>query len=256
MIAGQLFTLVSLSLLAAANPLLPRAASSTFPSPPTTSHLSEPFRIKAGQSYTPSKAYTRFDRGSGSCGGQTEGGDKDAVFILEEGASLSKVVIGKDQAEGIHCLGSCTISDVWFEDVCEDAITIKQTSGTSRILGGGAKHADDKVIQHNGGGKVVVDSFYVEDFGKLYRSCGNCKSTQYKRQLELSNIWAVSGKLLVGINSNYGDTAKIRSTKVKSVKDVCQKFIGNNNGKEPSKDGSAGPDSKHCLYSNSDITKL
>ena len=30
----------------------------------------------------------RFDRGSGACGGQTEGGDKDAVFILEEGAVL------------------------------------------------------------------------------------------------------------------------------------------------------------------------
>jgi hypothetical protein len=47
---------------------------------------------------------------------------------------------------------------VWFEDVCEDAITIKQTSGTSTITGGGAKNADDKVVQHNGGGVFIFIS--------------------------------------------------------------------------------------------------
>lgn len=30
----------------------------------------------------------RYDRGSGACEGQTEGGDSDAVFLLEEGAIL------------------------------------------------------------------------------------------------------------------------------------------------------------------------
>jgi hypothetical protein len=62
-------------------------------------------------------------------------------------------VIGKDQNEGVHCKGPCTIRNVWFEDVCEDAITIRQSSGTSTITGGGAKNADDKVVQHNGGGQ-------------------------------------------------------------------------------------------------------
>jgi hypothetical protein len=65
-------------------------------------------------------------------------------------------VIGADQNEGIHCTGSCTIRNVWFEDVCEDAITIKQSSGVSTIVGGGAKKADDKVVQHNGGGQSNV----------------------------------------------------------------------------------------------------
>ena len=65
----------------------------------------------------------------------------------------SNVVIGADQNEGIHCQGPCTIRNVWFEDVCEDAITIRQSSGTSTITGGGAKGAADKVVQHNGGGE-------------------------------------------------------------------------------------------------------
>lgn len=62
-------------------------------------------RIKAGQTFTPPKAYTRYERGAGACTGQKEGGDKDAVFLLEEGATLKNVVIGANQAEGVHCLG-------------------------------------------------------------------------------------------------------------------------------------------------------
>jgi hypothetical protein len=72
--------------------------------------------------------------------------------------------------------------------------------GPRSINFGGAKHASDKVVQHNGGGTVVINSFYVEDFGKLYRSCGNCK-TQYKRAVQINDVVAKSGKLLAGINS-------------------------------------------------------
>jgi pectate lyase len=60
------------------------------------------------------------------------------------------------QTKGVHCLSACTLDHVYFEKVCEDAVTIKQKSGTSRINYGGAKGASDKVIQHNGGGTVSV----------------------------------------------------------------------------------------------------
>lgn len=45
---------------------------------------------------------------------------------------------------------------------------MKQQSGTSFINGGGAKGAEDKVIQHNGGGTVKVDSFCVRIFFLCY----------------------------------------------------------------------------------------
>lgn len=54
-----------------------------------------------------------------SCTGQAEGGNKDAVFLLEDGAHLKNVIIGADQIEGIHCLGACTIENVWWKSVCE-----------------------------------------------------------------------------------------------------------------------------------------
>lgn len=154
--------------LAFAEPIERRAATNEFPTPPATVHLTAPMVIKAGTTFTPDQPYTRYDRGSGACKSSGEGGSADAVFHLEEGATISRVVIGKDQMEGIHCLGSCTIDHVYFEDVCEDAITILQTSGTSRINYGGAKGAQDKTVQHNGGGTVIINSFYVENFGKLY----------------------------------------------------------------------------------------
>ncbi len=36
----------------------------------------------------------------GACKNQKEGGEGDAVFILESGATLKNVIIGTDQAEG------------------------------------------------------------------------------------------------------------------------------------------------------------
>ncbi|KAF8711648.1 Pectate lyase, partial [Rhizoctonia solani] len=207
-----------------------RAASCTFPNPSKTTSLSAP-KVITG---TFDGGLSRFDRGKGACSGQKEGGDKDAVFLLESGATLKNVVIGANQAEGVHCKGPCNIYNVWFEAVCEDAITLKQTSGTSNIVGGGAKGAEDKVIQHNGGGTVNIDSYCVQDFGKLYRSCGNCK-TQYTRKVNISNVIAKNGKLLAGVNSNYKDVATFSKVQATSVKSVCDTFQGNSNGKEPSK---------------------
>ncbi|KAG8911780.1 hypothetical protein FRC01_005524, partial [Tulasnella sp. 417] len=111
----------------------------------------------------------RYDRAgsSGACQEQTETGEADAVFILQPGATIQNVIIGADQAEGIHCRGPCTVKNVWWADVCEDAITLKQTGSgdVSYIIGGGAFHASDKVVQHNGAGTVSIKNFYVNDFG-------------------------------------------------------------------------------------------
>lgn len=43
-------------------------------------------------------------------------GTADAVFILKKGAKLRNCIIGKNQKEGVHCDGPCTLEFVWFED--------------------------------------------------------------------------------------------------------------------------------------------
>ncbi|KXJ87164.1 pectate lyase [Microdochium bolleyi] len=205
------------------------------PNPAGSSVLSKVMTIAAGQSFDGGNAM--FDRGV-ACTGQQEGGSADAVFILEKGASLANVIIGPNQIEGVHCQGSCTLTNVWWSAVCEDAFSIKtQDAGeTTHIRGGGARGAEDKVVQHNGGGTVVIEDFTVSDFGKLYRSCGNCKSMP-ARHVRVVGGSATDGKLLVGINPNMGDTASIEGVKITGVDEKCTAFKGVTDGSEPVKVG-------------------
>ena len=128
---------------------------------------------------------------------------------------------------------------------------------TVMIIGGGARHASDKVLQFNGAGKLVVTKFQVENFGKLVRSCGNCK-TQYKRTVVINDVDVTApGKAIVGVNSNYGDTASLRKVRIhgdtkKKIK-TCVRYKGNNTGKEPTELGT-GADGTSCLFSSSDIS--
>ncbi|KAL6702752.1 hypothetical protein ACN47E_000986 [Coniothyrium glycines] len=184
-----------------------------------------------------------------SCTGQAEGGDKDAVFIIKSGGTLKNAIIGKDQIEGVHCEGACTIENVWWVDVCEDALTIKG-DGNALVKGGGAQAASDKVVQHNGKGTVTIDGFQVADFGKLYRACGNCKSS-VARSVVIKNVKAYNGKLLAGINPNFGDSATISGTCATSVKAICEEFKGTTPGNEP-QSVSKGP-SNNCKYTASAI---
>jgi hypothetical protein len=198
--------------------------------------------------------------GSGALGTSGQSESQKPIFDLPNGGTLKNVIIGNPAADGIHCEATCTLQNVWWEDVGEDAATFKPSSAsaTMTVIGGGALHASDKVFQHNGvGGNFVIDGFQVEDFGKLYRSCGNCKSAQGKRTVTIRNVTATyKGSAIAGINSNYGDVATISNLTIvgdKSKKiEICQKYIGNNTGKEPTKNG-VGPDGKNCKYSASDI---
>ena len=220
------------------------SSSSTFPAAAGESTLSQTMSVTGEFD----GGMVRFGRGV-SCTGQAEGGDSDAVFSIEDGGTLKNVIIGADQIEGVHCQGACTIENVWWEAVCEDALTFKK-DGAGTVTGGGAKAATDKVIQQNGLGTVTIKGFSVTDFGKLYRSCGNCK-TMGERHVVIDGVNAQGGTAtFVGINSNYGDTATITNSCVKA-KNICEEFEGNDTGAEP-KEISTGPSSA-CIYTDADI---
>lgn len=229
-----------------ANTTTTQAATSTFPEAAGYSELSEPMSVTG----TFDGEMFRFDRGV-SCSGQSEGGDSDAVFMVEEGGTLKNVIIGPNQIEGVHCMGACTIENVWWEAVCEDALSFKEGTGTFRVNGGGAKGAEDKVLQHNSGGTVVVTDFYVSDFGKLYRSCGNCDEMS-QRSVSFDGVIAESGKVGAGINSNYGDTATFSNSCFTDVKEICTEYEGNDTGDEPEKIGSGPSDT--CIYTDADVS--
>uniref|UniRef100_A0A915D9J3 Probable pectate lyase F n=1 Tax=Ditylenchus dipsaci TaxID=166011 RepID=A0A915D9J3_9BILA len=186
-------------------------------------------------------------------GGQNE--KQKAVIEVEDGGSVANVVFGPNAADGIHCKGSCTLTNVWWTNVGEDAATFRGGANTKVVVdGGGAKSASDKTFQHNGGGSVTIKNFQCIDCGKVYRACGNCE-TPYKRTVTLSNVKVTNlGSTFVGINANYGDTATIsKLIMVGSKKPVCETFQGTtDNNKEPPKDKVPNP--KNCLNKPSDVT--
>jgi hypothetical protein len=187
-------------------------------------------------------------------GGQSE--SQDAMFEIANGGTLKNVIIGSPAGDGVHCLGTCTIQNVWWNDVGEDAATFLGTSGgTSYVTGGGAKNGSDKLFQHNGNGTVNISNFYAETAGKLYRGCGNCTNS-YQRHVVINGVTTKSVKVLAGINTNWGDTARFSNVTIlgsSSSVDICVKYKGVSKGNEPTKIGS-GADGKNCIYSSSDIT--
>ncbi|KAJ3281981.1 hypothetical protein HK104_011166 [Borealophlyctis nickersoniae] len=209
--------------------------------------FSSVYVIKAGQVFDGKMMRYRRSQ-KNACKGQKEGGDKDALFLLEKGATLKNAIIGANQAEGVHCKDGCTIHNVWFEDVCEDAITLRGSS-PSFITSSGARNAEDKIIQHNGSGPVTIRDFFAENFGKLYRSCGTCGGI--KRNVVIDGVRAKNGLVVAGINANNGDTATLRNIQVSGVKGVCDKFQASGK-KEPKKVGT-GADGKNCLFTSRDV---
>lgn len=238
--------------------------------------LAVPMLAVAGMILAPAQAYASttvhatirvtgtYDGGGGTFiagselgnGGQSEG--QKPVFELAAGATIRNLTIGSPAADGIHCLGSCTIRNVKWTDVGEDAATFLGSSPSNQYLvdGGSATSASDKVFQHNGAGTLTIQNFAVSNFGKLYRSCGNCGS-QYKRSVAIKNVTATApGKVLAGINTNYGDKATFSNVTIKNDPSkkigICWRYTGNNTGAEPVKTGS-GADGTYCKYSTSDI---
>lgn len=93
---------------------------------------SSAYTVKAGETFD--GGLKTYGRGV-ACTGQDEGGDADAVFLLESGATLKNAIIGADQIEGVHCKGTCTVENVWWSAVCEDALSIKG-DGSASVIGG------------------------------------------------------------------------------------------------------------------------
>jgi pectate lyase len=65
--------------------------------------------------------------------------------------------------------------------------------------------------------------------------------------VSVSNVVAVSGSQLVGINENFGDTATIDSSVCATdVNDICATYNGTDGDEEP-EEVSTGP-SDYCIY--------
>ncbi|WP_040394403.1 pectate lyase [Catenovulum agarivorans] len=212
------------------------------------------------------------------CGGKTIGlscvGDDEsqgAVLTLKNSSIRNVKLSSSGGADGIHCSsGNCTLADVTWNDICEDAATNKSEGGTMTIVGGSAYNSTsgyggtpDKIFQHNSKNSttIVAGGFTAYGtHGKLWRSCGNCTDNGGPRNLIVYdvNIDASIGSI-AGVNRNYGDKATIRNLRIKNYGSgnppVCEEYQGVQKGSSSTKYGEAW-NTAACDVSTSDVSGL
>ncbi len=128
--------------------------------------------VAANKTYD-GKGVTIVAKGLGD-GSQAE--DQKPIFKLEKGATLKNVIIAKPGADGVHCYGNNTVSGVTWQDVGEDALSVKG-EGTIKITNCKFYKASDKVIQVNKKSTMTVTSCTADTMGKFIRQNGGTTFT-------------------------------------------------------------------------------
>jgi hypothetical protein len=188
----------------------------------------------------------------------TTGDQSSTTPIMEvaDGGTVKNVIFSAHIGDGIHCAGSCTIDNVWYNYICDDALTMLGGSGkTMTVQNSGFKGARDKTIQHNGDGSVVINNVYVDVAGKLYRSCGIGCSSSAKRTAHLSNIVAIGVSQVAGVSTN--DTATLSNICAYRTDTLCKTYLpGTDNVSTVGANGTPEGPSPNCIYTGTDSHAL
>ena len=120
-------------------------------------------------------------------GGQGE--NQKPVFRVENGATLRNVRVGAPGADGIHTYNGANLANIVWEDVGEDAMTVK-SSGNVTLNGGSASKATDKVLQVNAATTFTISNFTATTFGTFLRQNGG---TGFTITVRATNVTLNSG---------------------------------------------------------------
>nr|ABA02177.1 predicted pecate lyase [uncultured bacterium] len=224
------------------------------PTPTETVQFTETRVVAAGEIFDGLNKRYNFNGG-----GQAEG--QPPVFRVLEGGAVKNVIIGSLAADGIHCLGNCSLDHVWWEDIGEDAATAMGPAGTiMSITCGSALNGSDKTFQFNGRGELHISQFYVQSSGKLARTCGDCTGNGGPRKLVINDVITRDVSTIVGINSNFGDVATIRNLTLNnsgtSKTKICQVYKGVVKGSGSSSALGVEFDTPNCDVRLNDVTLL
>jgi pectate lyase C len=151
-------------------------------------------------------------------GSQSE--NQQPLFRLEDGARLVDVVLGAPAADGIHTYGDVTLENIVWEDIGEDALTIKE-SGTVVLNGGSARNGDDKIFQINAASTFRVSNFEARDAGKFIRQNGN---TTFKVDVFIDNCDIANMDEAIFRTDSATSTVSMTNTRYSSIGEAL--FMG------------------------------
>ncbi|MEK3837219.1 pectate lyase [Paenibacillus sp. FSL R7-0128] len=209
-VVGLLLSVALLSSFYVANPPEVSAASPIV--------VNSTIVVKAGETYNGNGQ--TFVANPSTLGDGSQAENQKPIFRLEKNATLKNVIIGAPGADGVHCYGNATISNVTWQDVGEDALTLK-ASGTVNITGGGAYKAYDKVFQANAAGTINIKNFRADDIGKLARQNGG---TSYTVNFTLDNSDISNVKDSIFRTDSSSSAARITNTRYRNVPTLFKGF--------------------------------
>ncbi|AUX42355.1 pectate lyase [Sorangium cellulosum] len=174
--------------------------------------------VRSGETFDGGGKRFIADRNTLGDGSQKEG--QKPVFKLEDGAKLKNVVLGAPAADGIHTYGDVTLENIVWEDIGEDAMTIKE-SGTVVLNGGSAKDGEDKVFQINAASTFKVSNFKAQNAGKFIRQNGG---TGFKVDVVIDQCDISKMKESIFRTDSSSSTVKMTNTRYSDIGDEL--FLG------------------------------
>jgi pectate lyase C len=179
--------------------------------------LDETFIVKAGETFDGKGQ--RYSAGP-ALGDGSQDEDQKPLFQLQPGATLENVVLGSPAADGIHCLGDATLRNIVWEDIGEDAMTIKG-KGTVKLDGGSAKNGDDKVFQINAESRFEVSNFTASNAGKFIRQNGG---TDFKVEVVIDSCDISNMDEAIFRTDSDSSSVEMKNTRYSKIGDEL--FIG------------------------------
>ncbi len=177
-----------------------------------TVYVTETIRVTGGTYDGKCKTFVPIGLGDGS---QDE--DQKPVFRVENGAALKNVIIGSPGADGIHLYNGATLDNVTWEDVGEDACTVK-ASGNYNIRNITGYNGSDKFFQINAACTFNVSNAIVHNMGKTLRQNGG---TTFKIDASFDRCEIQNMKEGVFRSDSKSSTARITNSRLRDAGDIC-----------------------------------
>ncbi|HTN91402.1 MAG TPA: pectate lyase [Sorangium sp.] len=148
-----------------------------------------------GETLTADVAAMRCDTSKGE---QAE--SQRPFFLLAPGASVKNVTIAYPGCEGIHMMGDNALENITWEDVGEDAASVRSyfPGGAITIKDSKGYKAADKMFQFNAPCDVRIESFTGAEMGKLVRQNGG---TGFELHIDLNTV-TVTGVVSAVVQSD------------------------------------------------------
>ncbi|XXX78378.1 pectate lyase [Sorangium sp. So ce134] len=148
-----------------------------------------------GETLSADVAAMKCDTSSGE-----QGESQRPFFLLAPGASVKNVTITYPGCEGIHMMGDNVLENITWEDVGEDAASVRSyfPGGSITIKDSEGYKAADKMFQFNAPCDVRIENFTGAEMGKLLRQNGG---TEFELHIDLNTV-TVTGVVSAVVQSD------------------------------------------------------